>query len=224
MLLIGGLLFFNYSNVLGSPSSDKDIMSQKMEENILHSPFKALLHRSDGSKIMAYLYAKDGKSKLAKHYSRIDGESYTTMESIGHFQIYLYDVDRNRFFPGKTPIFKDFNEITLNSEGAKILVLSGDQEGKSDVLLISQFGTAEGDIYEAYGFSQDNLSFKNYIFNNGKKKDNQFYGSILNDDKKKKLVAYTTHQKYEIGGFVILKVNISLSKIPGEIDVQYEDW
>jgi hypothetical protein len=223
MFLMGIFFFLNNGNALGSSIVDKGAMSQKMQENILRSPFKALLHRSDGKKIMAYLYAEDEQRELEEDISRIDGKSYTTMASIGHFHIYLYDVDQGAFLPGKTSIFKA-HEIAFNSEGAEILVLSGKQGGKSDVLLISQFATGEGDVYEAYGFSPDNSSFKHYIFNNDmKEKESQFYGTIVNDEKKNKMIAYTVHQKYEIGGFEIVDVDISLSKNPGEIDMRYLD-
>ena len=222
MFLISVVLLLNNHHLLGSSVNTKDTMSQKMQEKVLQSPFKALLHRSDGKKIMAYLYAKDEKSELTECDSRIDGSSYTTIARDGHFQIYLYDVEQGKFLPFITPIFKDWDETSFNVEGSKIVVLPGMQEGKSDVLLISQFGTGEGDFYEAYGFSPDNLSFKNYIFNNNmKSKQTQFYGTIVRHDKENKMFAYTVHQKYEIGGFEIVNVNIALSKTPGEIDLPY---
>ena len=220
MLLISAVLFLNNGDLLSSPVNDKDTISKKMQEKIFQSSFKALLHRGDGKKIMAYLYANNEKSELTECNSR-DGSSYTTIAKIGHFQIYLYDVDQAIFLPIITPIFKYLNETSFNVEGAKIIVLPSMQEGKSDVLLISQFATFEGDAYEAYGFSQDNLSFKQYIFNNKqkKKKEDEFYGSIAKDKDKNKLIAYATRQMQIIGGFEILTMDIFVSKTQGEIEL-----
>ena len=210
------LLLDNSYTLAGSFSS--------LQEGILHSPFKALLHRSDGKEIMAYLYAEDEKSELREYSERHTGEPYNATVKIGHFKIYLYDVKQKVFLPGSTPVFKDADEFLFNGEGATIMVFPGGPWDKSDVLLISQFGTGEGDIYEAYGFSSDNLSLKNYVFNlNMKEKTSQFYGTIGIDGREKKVHAYTVHQKYVIGGFEIVDVDMSLSKTPGEIDLKFEE-
>ena len=90
MYLAGAILFLSNGDALASSVNDKNTMSHQMQKKILQSPFKALLHRSDGKKVMAYLYAKDEKSELTECDSRIDGSSYTTTAKEGHFQIYLY--------------------------------------------------------------------------------------------------------------------------------------
>lgn len=219
--LISVALFMSSNYLWGSSVKIKYTMNQVMQEKILKSPLKALLHRNDGKKIIAYLYADDEKTKETECNARMDGSSYTTTSKKGHFKIYLYDIELGIFLPIITPIFKYLDETTFNVEGAKLMVLPSHNKGLSDVLLVSQFATFEGDVFQAYGFSQDNLSFKQYMFRNmkTKKEEDEFYGSIGEDTRKKKLIAYATLQAEMGGGVQILTMDISVSKTLGKVEL-----
>ncbi|WP_018577775.1 hypothetical protein [Legionella shakespearei] len=187
------IMFFNcYAEETGI---EQITITPKMQDSILLSPFKANLQTNNGHRFIAYLYAPDEKSEETDSFSRITKQEYHTISKVGHFFIYLYDVETKSFSNYRTKVFKSFSKTRFNDEGADIMVLSGAKINKSDVLLISQFGTGSGDFYEAYGFAENNSYLKNYRFS--EKEENKlvyydgFYGSITFEEEKLGRLAYT---------------------------------
>lgn len=175
----------------------------------MNSPFKVSLHRGDGKKIIAYLYAEDEQSDPHEYNSCLDGEEYKTIAKTGHYYIYLYDISSDAFFPNRTAVFYDSDGITMNTEGANFFVWSNTNKNKPDVIFISQFVACNGDQYEAYGFIKNRL--KKYTFS-GKRKDDAFYGRIEQLKKYNgNLLAYSIYNEK------IHQIKLSLSTVPGEI-------
>ena len=55
--------------------------------------------------------------------------------------------------------------------------------------------------------------------------DDEFYGAMGKDPHKNKLIAYASLQTQIIGGFQILKMDISVSKAAaGEVDIKEMEW
>lgn len=175
-----------FLNCFASNDIEQIIITPKMEDSILATQFKANLRTNNGEQFTVYLYAQDEERKEKDSYSRITGEEYHTISKKGHFYIYLYDVKNKSFSNYRTKIFSGFSETRFNDEGSNIIVLSGSKAKKSDVLLISQFGTSKGDFYEAYGFSKNNAYLKKCDFlrkyKNEEFSNNQFYGQIGKED------------------------------------------
>lgn len=196
---------------------EKFIISKHLKENIMNSPFKASLRRGDGRKFIAYLYAEDEQNKITKRYSYASRKLKKSISKHGHYYIYLYDVASNLFLAYRTAVFSAFEGIKIkmrmNVKGADFFVLPSSNKNKSDALLISQFGDGEGDFYEAYGFSKNQLFLKKYIFV-GKEKNNSFYGRI------NKLIQNGGGLLgYSIYDHKINQFKLSLSNVPGEIQL-----
>ena len=195
---------------------EKISITQQMKEHIMQSPFKATLQRSDGKKIVAYLYADDEQTDVMDYYSCIDGEPKHSAIKTGHFYIYLYDVNASSFLQTRKEIFHGFDGVRLNGQGADLIVLSGVKTKQSDVLLVSQFGDCNGNFFEAYGFSKNNLYLKNYTFIT-KQKQTQFYGRIGAHAVRGKQVAYGLYDNHH---YEVQQMTISLSNKPEEIQLK----
>ncbi|KTD59556.1 hypothetical protein [Legionella shakespearei] len=186
------IMFFNC--YAGETGIEQITITPKMQDSILLSPFKANLQTNNGHRFIAYLYAPDEKSEETDSFSRVTKQEYHTISKVGHFFIYLYDVETKSFSNYRTKVFKSFSKTRFNDEGAKIMILSGSKVRRADVLLISQFGTGSGDVYEAYGFSKNNTYLKNYNFSEKYKEEQiyyeQFYGSVISKEEKLGRLAY----------------------------------
>ena len=194
-------------------NTEQITISTQMKEQILRSPFKAMLKTKDGNQFIAYLFAEDEKKERAHYNSRYgEGNLRSWIIREGHYFIYLYDVNNKSFLPYKTPILKDFGKLIFNNEGSRIVVLPGSQENQSDVLLISQFGSGEGDFYEAYGFFDNKPYLQNYMFI-GKRKEIQFFGQVGESDNK-------TNSQLNAWGSLYGSTILSLSDKPGIILVR----
>lgn len=192
------------------------VINASMKERIMRSSLKEVIQRHDGKKFVAYLYAEDESRKKREYYARFTGELTTTISKTGHYYIYLYDTRADSFLPYRTLIYSDDGETTFNVDGAELIVLAGSKEKKSDVLFISQFGGSYTNVYEAYGFSENGLYLKNYLFV-GKEKHTQFTGLIGSGKKNYKLGAQIVHNGLPS---YMLELSIYLSKTDGEITVQ----
>lgn len=164
-------------------ATEQITISHQLKEQILQSPFKALLKTKDGHQFMAYLFAEDEKKIRDEPYPGITGDLRSSVRRKGHYFVYLYDLSHDSFLPYKTPILRDSKALNFNTQGSRIIVLPGSQENKSDVLLISQFWYHDGDLYEAYGFLENKPYLQNYMFLS-KSKERQFLGKITESDNK----------------------------------------
>ena len=170
-----------HSSSIYSNSVSEDVtISPKFKAEILTSSFQANLETNDRKKFRAYIYAEDEKSEWRERYSCLTGDELAELSKTGHYYIYLYDLGAQNFLNKRTQAF-DGEETTLNIEGADIIVLSNHKKNKSDVLFISEFGDCSGNLFLAYGFSENNTYLKNYIFH-AKQKDQEFYGRIDPDN------------------------------------------
>lgn len=212
------ILFSTHVMSITAPNVEKIVISEELKEKILRSTLKANLQTTEGKKFVAYLYAVDERIEVIKNSSCITGKEYTTESKLGHYYIYLYDVESKSFLPYRTRVLEDFDELRFNAEGAKINVLSASEEKKSDVLLISQFGHCTGDIYEAYGFSENNLYLKNYYFIDKNNKLSQIYVHIFQYENN--LNVYGTHDPvFDIP----IKIILRLTDTFGIISVHWEE-
>lgn len=210
-------VFLFLCNGIASSSSvgERISISPFMKAHIMQSPFKMQLQRNDGKKMVAYLYAEDERSEPIDSYSCITGDQLTGINKIGHYYIYLYDVNNGAFLHNRTKIFSKFREIRLNGEGAMLTVLSNHNSGKSDVLLISQFGDCNGDFFEAFGFSENQQYLEKYSFV-GKRKEYSFYGRISNNKTGNKIA----YEIYDDTNSKMQKLKLDLSNKPSEIQLQ----
>ena len=103
----------------------------------------------------------------------------------------------------------------MNVEGSNFLILPSSNNHQSDVILLSQFATCNGDEYEAYGYYKEQPHLKKYFFV-GKKKNITFYGRILKEDDGT-FHAYNIHSGDDIPNGQIFKYKLSISDKPGEI-------
>ena len=207
-----------YSSSIYSLSDVEDvIINPKLKEKILDSSLNANLETDDRKKIRAYIYAEDEKRELRYRYSCLTGAKIYELNKTGHFYIYLYDVGSQNFIGKRTKVF-DGREITLNIEGADIIVLSNHKKNKSDVLLVSVFGDCRGNFFEAYGFSENNSYLKNYFFQ-GKHKDQEFYGRIDPNNGNPRLTAYGM---YDSSIYRLTPISLYLSKNRKEIMLKQE--
>lgn len=195
-------------------STEQIIITPQMEEQILRSPFKAMLKTKDGNQFIAYLYAEDEKKERHRYNSRnsSEGNERSWIIREGDYFIYLYNINNNSFLPYRTHILKEFKGLIFNSEGSRIVVLPGSQENQSDVLLISQFGTGAGDFYEAYGFLDNKPYLQNYMFLR-KSKEIQFFGQIYESETKTNSQIYAWDNSYG-------ETFLSISDKPGIILVK----
>ena len=219
------ITIFTFFILTNSYSKNKTItelitISPQMKERIFKSPFKAILKTKDGNQFVAYLFAEDEKKDRYTHSSCISGDSRSSVSRVGHYFIYLYDVQHDYFLPYKTAILKnlDFKETRFNNEGYSVIVLSGSQGNKSDVLLISQFADCGGNFYEAYGFLGNKPYLQNYTFV-GKIKEKLFYGRILPEESKTASQLYA-YSQYGLFHEEFREYFLSLSNKPGEILVK----
>ena len=171
------------------------IISKQMKKRIMNSPFKTPLRRANGKNFVAYLYAKDKKNKLEQTYDCKSELFIRSTITTGHYYLYLYDVDSDSFFPGRTTIFKEIYPIRMHTPGANFFTLKSAYKNRSDTVLISQ-----SKYYEAFGFSENQLFLKKYTFIAGKKH----------------LIAYEDDEHYNKR-----KIYISVSDAPGEIQLQF---
>lgn len=212
MTVLVSTIFIN-SYAENSTKIEHIVISPQMKKKILNSPFKAILQKKDGTKIIAYLYADDEQEELVETDSNIDGTPISSVTKVGHYFVYLFETNHNSLLPFKIKIFKDYEKITLNIEGAAIIVLPGSLENKSDVLLISQRGSWGGDYFEAYGFIDNNPYLQSYTFIDKDKQDT-FYGRITESKTDPKLYAYGLYGEYHGD---LRQFTLSLSDKPGEI-------
>ena len=210
--IIFALLVLTNSYSKNNIGTEQITISPQLKEQILRSPFKALLKTTDGHQFMAYLFAEDEKKIRGDLYTGITGDLFSSVRRKGHYFIYLYDLSHDSFLPYKTPFLKDYEEMYFNTEGSRILVIPGSQENKSDVLLISQFWNHDNDLYEAYGFLKNKPYLQNYIFL-GKRKEIQFLGKIAESRNK-------TNSQLSAWGSEYGSSILSLSDKPGIILVK----
>ncbi len=214
--LAGTFFLIGIVNAESSTVVDAISISPQLKKHIMQSAFKVNLQRGDGKKIVAYLYANDERSEMVEDYSCISGVPQKFNSKIGHYHIYLYDVNTGSFSQNRTKIFDGFKETRLNVEGADLIVLSGAKAKKSDVLLVSQFGDCNGNFFEVFGFSENQSFLKNYIFV-ARQKQKQFYGRIGKSKGDSQLVAYGV---YDSNTDKIEKMNLYLSNKNGEIQLR----
>jgi hypothetical protein len=201
----------NKGNASINLSTEKFKISLQMKKHIMSSPFKVSLNKEDKKSVIAYLYAEDEQREPIENYSCLNGNEYKTISKTGHYYIYLYDPSSDSFFPERTPVFYSFDGITMDTEGAHFFVWSNANKKQSDVIFISQFATCDGNQYEAYGFSKNQLYLKKYTFVD-KKKETAFYGRIRRPKKDNSdLLAYS------IRNYKIYQFKLSLPKTTGEI-------
>jgi hypothetical protein len=209
------LIFIIFATTKANASIENNvehfIVDAKLKEQILLSPFKLPLHRKDGKEFIAYLFAEDEISKPFLDISCVDGEERKTIMKTGRYYLYLLDIATDKFFPFRTPVFKKFNRIDMNVEGANFLVFPHTNKNQSDALLISQFISCSGDQYEAYGFSENLQYLVPYIFT-GKKREKAFFGQIdTSEPCGPCFLAYTRIDP------MISQYSLSISNAPGEI-------
>lgn len=212
------ILFFIVNSATAHESLDveKFNVSKKMEKLIMSSPFKVFLNGENGKKFMAYLYAEDEKNKAVERYSYVSGILEKSIVKSGYYYIYLYNLNSHSFFPYRTAVFSNFEgsrvRMKMNSKGSGFFVLPS-AKNKADVLLISQFGDSDGNFYEAYGFSQNQLYLQKYVFF-GKEKNDSFYGKISKFKQPNGgLLAYT------IDSHSINQFKLFLSNLPRKVQL-----
>jgi len=195
---------------------EKFNISKKMEKLIVGSPFKVFLKGNNGKNFIAYLYAEDEKSKAVERYSYASGKLEKSIIKSGYYYIYLYNLNSRSFFPYRTAVFSNFEgnriRMKMNSKGSAFFVLPA-TKNKADALLISQFGDSEGNFYEAYGFSQNQLYLQKYVFV-GKEKNDSFYGKISKFKQTNGGVL-----AYSVYGHSINQFKLSLSNVPREVQL-----
>lgn len=220
VVLILSLLFVCNNKAFSKLLIEDVAIGSALKKSILNSSLKANLKRNDGKEYIAYLYAKDEKSKFIKQYITRKGEEKSYLTKTGNYYIYLYDSQKRAFLPQRIKIFREFKVVRFNFDGAGIFVLPSHKEKKSDVLFISQFGDSSGDFFEAYGFSSDNAFVKNYSFLKDGEKDHLFYGQIAPGVGSSKINAYV----FDYDLHSLLKFSLFLSK-NDEIMLQpNDDW
>ncbi|CAM4419565.1 MAG: hypothetical protein LEGION0403_FIIPPAGN_02144 [Legionella sp.] len=93
------------------------------------------------------------------------GGEYETIAKIGRYYLYLYDINAQKFLPTRTAVFHDFNNLTMNTDGAKFFLWSSLGKNRKDIIFLSQYVTCSvGSEYEAYGLSADQLYLEQYNF------------------------------------------------------------
>lgn len=189
------------------------IVSPEMKKRIMKTTLKVSLRRGDGKKIIAYLYAEDEEIKPWGQQS--DKSGITTKHELltGHYYIYLYDVDSDLFFPNRTTASEDYSYFAMYKNGFNFFVLPASNKNQSDVILLRSSSSCQGSYYTAYGFDENQLSLKSYVFT-GKDKFDGFSGIIKQGKNQNKLVAYGLYDWEETQ---IQKIYLRVSNIPGEI-------
>lgn len=197
-------------NVYNSSNDYKFIVSPKLKEKILLSPFKAALHTREGKKFISYLYTKNKSEVYLDH---INNKINWLYGKEGRYYIYLYDENTQAFIPGRIAILSASTEITLNEEATDLIVLSGVNKNQSDVLLVARNPTTHYGRYEAYGFVKNQLYLKNYLFSN-KEKNAIFMGrAIKSTANSGEVYAYTPVNDKKT------RVKLSISDTPEEIRI-----
>ena len=192
-------------------------INPQMKEQILKSPFKAILKTKKGGRFMAYLFAEDEKRERDEQQSCENGDLRSNVVRVGNYFIYLYDINKKSFLPYKTLILKNHPKMRFNEQGGEIIVLQGSKVNKSDVLLISQSGGCGGDYYVANGFLDDKPYLQTYVFNEQGGIKNYFYGKVKESKAKPELYAYGL---YGILHNDLHEFTLLLSDKPREITVK----
>lgn len=217
---VGAIVTIPQCNEGSRTMSFKFKMNPNLKKNILRSPYKALMKRRDGKELVAYLYAENGISKPAEYYTN-DGQEKTTTSTSGNFYIYLYDPATDKFFPNKIAPFYSIKGFSMYQGRSDFTVLRHKKKSQSDVLLIGVFVNANGDQYEAYGFSEELSTLKKYRFTIKEKRTSAFYGrlSLYNNT----VYAYNKHEhidENEKSRGRIEQFKFHVSDMPGEIRVE----
>ncbi len=130
-------------------------ITPEITEKLKHQPLKVILQTDSGQKITAYLYAEDERkepyTKMLCHSNESQETTTTTISTVGHYYIYLYDEAKKQFMPYRTRIdkFTKDGELTFNTEGAGLAVMPGARVKKQMHYLLHNSVVAWGRISES---------------------------------------------------------------------------
>ena len=201
----------SHTNVDNDIGFSKFPISERMTKHIFSSPYRTSIRRADGLILDAFLYAENEQME-PEEYIFCNGIKQKIFSKTGNYYIYLYDASTDYFLPYRIEVFKG-TKIRMNIGKAGFFTLYMTPK-RSDILLVSQ-SACGGNYYEAYGFSENQLFLKKYIFV-AKEKHEQFYGHINKNNKDEKKI--DVYGKYE--NDKMQKMYLSVSDVPGEIQLQ----
>lgn len=153
----------NYAN--NSLTQKTFIVTPELQKKIKRSPFRLTIKGNNGKKFRVYLYAENESSEKWKETACSGGREYEIIAKIGRYYLYLYDINAHKFLPTRTAVFYDFNNLTMNTDGAKFFLWSSRGKNQNDIIFLSQYvACSVGNEYEAYGLSADQLYLEQYKF------------------------------------------------------------
>lgn len=212
-------IFFIVANCYADSFSMQNsfIISPDLQTKIKDSPFNLLIKGHNGKKFKAYLYAEDGHSENWKQTHCLNGDEYETRVKIGHFYLYLYDLQTKKFLPIRKHVFPDFRRAVMNMEGANFFLWSSTGKNKKDIIFLSQLvACSVGNQYEAYGLSEDESHLERYNFVDDELLD-IFSGRIYLSKKEGNHVISPNLHGYTVLEKGIVQYKFTLSDKPREI-------
>lgn len=172
-------------------SQNNFIITPEFQAHIKISPFNLIITEQNGKKFKVYLYAEDERSERDEYYPCFEIEKRERNTKMGHYYLYLYDLQLQKFLPTRTPVFSAYdNDIRLNTQGSMFFSLTTAGQNRKEIIFLSQFISCDGNEYEAYGLSKDQSHLEHYKFIDNKVA-NSFYGKIRPELVDNNIYAYT---------------------------------